>query len=83
MSATRQRPFRRWMSTTVAVVGAGPVGLTAALAAHSLGLDPVLLEAQAPPLPAELAPAYVLLASQEGSFMTGEVIGATGGSTPF
>ncbi|WP_338928923.1 SDR family oxidoreductase [Roseomonas mucosa] len=36
-----------------------------------------------PGQPAELAPAYVLLASQEGSFMTGEVIGATGGSTPF
>ena len=36
-----------------------------------------------PGQPAELAPAYVLLASQEGSYMTGEVIGATGGSTPF
>jgi 3-(3-hydroxy-phenyl)propionate hydroxylase len=32
--------------SAVAVVGAGPVGLAAALAAHSLGLDPVLLEAQ-------------------------------------
>ncbi len=36
-----------------------------------------------PGQPAELAPAYVLLASQESSFMTGEVIGVTGGSTPF
>lgn len=36
-----------------------------------------------PGQPAELAAAYVLLASQEGSYMTGEVIGATGGSTPF
>lgn len=29
--------------------------------------------------PAEIAPAYVFLASQEASFITGEVIGATGG----
>lgn len=29
--------------------------------------------------PAELAPAYVFLASQESSYMTGEVIGVTGG----
>ncbi|MFC0409181.1 SDR family oxidoreductase [Roseomonas elaeocarpi] len=36
-----------------------------------------------PGQPAELAGAYVFLASQEASFMTGEVIGATGGSTPF
>jgi len=36
-----------------------------------------------PGQPAELAAAYVLLASQEASYMTGEVIGATGGSTPF
>ena len=36
-----------------------------------------------PGQPAELAPAYVLLASQESSYMTGEVIGVTGGSTPF
>ncbi|MFI5641668.1 FAD-dependent monooxygenase [Streptomyces goshikiensis] len=35
------------MSGSVAVVGAGPVGLAAALAAHSLGLEPVLLEAGA------------------------------------
>ncbi|WP_037792685.1 FAD-dependent monooxygenase, partial [Streptomyces sp. Mg1] len=35
------------MSDSVAVVGAGPVGLAAALAAHSLGLKPVLLEAGA------------------------------------
>jgi 3-(3-hydroxy-phenyl)propionate hydroxylase len=32
--------------SAVAVVGAGPVGLAAALAAHALGLDPVLLEAR-------------------------------------
>jgi len=36
-----------------------------------------------PGQPAELAAAYVLLASQEGSYMTGECIGATGGMTPF
>jgi NAD(P)-dependent dehydrogenase (short-subunit alcohol dehydrogenase family) len=30
--------------------------------------------------PAELAPAYVFLASQESSYMTGEVIGVTGGN---
>lgn len=29
--------------------------------------------------PAELAPAYVFLASQESSYMTGEIIGVTGG----
>jgi len=32
-----------------------------------------------PGQPVELAPIYVLLASQEGSYMTGEVIGVTGG----
>ncbi len=32
-----------------------------------------------PGQPVELAPIYVLLASQEGSFITGEVFGATGG----
>ncbi|MGB3801388.1 MAG: SDR family oxidoreductase [Lewinella sp.] len=36
-----------------------------------------------PGQPVELAPAYVLLASQEGSYMTGEVIGATGGEMPY
>lgn len=30
--------------------------------------------------PAELAPAYVFLASQESSYMTGEIIGVTGGN---
>ena len=29
--------------------------------------------------PAELAPIYVFLASQESSYITGEVIGVTGG----
>jgi NAD(P)-dependent dehydrogenase (short-subunit alcohol dehydrogenase family) len=32
-----------------------------------------------PGQPVEIAPVYVLLASQEGSYMTGEVIGVTGG----
>ena len=32
-----------------------------------------------PGQPAELAPAYVFLASQESSYVTGEVYGATGG----
>ena len=32
-----------------------------------------------PGQPVELAPIYVLLASQEGSFITGEIYGATGG----
>ncbi|MBD8066750.1 SDR family oxidoreductase [Devosia sp. PTR5] len=32
-----------------------------------------------PGQPVELAPIYVLLASQEGSYLTGEVFGATGG----
>ncbi|MCR0982341.1 SDR family oxidoreductase [Roseomonas populi] len=36
-----------------------------------------------PGQPAELAAAYVLLASQEASYMTGECISATGGMTPF
>lgn len=33
-----------------------------------------------PGQPAELAPVYVLLASQESSFVTGEVYGVTGGN---
>ena len=33
-----------------------------------------------PGQPVEIAPLYVLLASQEGSYLTGEVFGATGGS---
>lgn len=33
-----------------------------------------------PGQPAELAPIYVLLASQDGSYITGEVYGATGGA---
>jgi NAD(P)-dependent dehydrogenase (short-subunit alcohol dehydrogenase family) len=35
-----------------------------------------------PAQPAELAPLYVWLASQEASYVTGEVYGATGGRTP-
>ena len=33
-----------------------------------------------PGQPVEIAPVYVLLASQEGSYITGEVYGVTGGS---
>ena len=36
-----------------------------------------------PGQPAELAPTYVLLASAEGSYITGEVFGNTGGEMPF
>lgn len=36
-----------------------------------------------PGQPAEIAPLYVLLASQEGSYLTGEVMGATGGEMPY
>jgi NAD(P)-dependent dehydrogenase (short-subunit alcohol dehydrogenase family) len=36
-----------------------------------------------PAQPAELAPVYVLLASPEASYITGEVYGVTGGQTPF
>jgi len=36
-----------------------------------------------PAQPAELAPAYVFLATTESMYMTGEVIGVTGGKTPF
>jgi NAD(P)-dependent dehydrogenase (short-subunit alcohol dehydrogenase family) len=36
-----------------------------------------------PAQPAELAPVYVLLASPEASYITGEVYGITGGRTPF
>lgn len=32
-----------------------------------------------PGQPAELAPTYVFLASQESSYITGEIIGVTGG----
>ena len=35
-----------------------------------------------PAQPVELAPVYVLLASDEASYITGEVYGATGGRTP-
>ena len=35
---------------------------------------------QRPGQPAELAPVYVLLASQESSYVTGEVYGVTGGN---
>jgi NAD(P)-dependent dehydrogenase (short-subunit alcohol dehydrogenase family) len=36
-----------------------------------------------PAQPAELAPVYVLLASPEASYITGEVYGVTGGQAPF
>lgn len=36
-----------------------------------------------PAQPAELAPVYVLLASPEASYITGEVYGVTGGKSPF
>ena len=36
-----------------------------------------------PGQPVELAPMYVLLASPESSYMTGEVIAVTGGETPY
>lgn len=32
-----------------------------------------------PAQPAELAPAYVFFASQESSYVTGEILGVTGG----
>jgi NAD(P)-dependent dehydrogenase (short-subunit alcohol dehydrogenase family) len=32
--------------------------------------------------PAEIAPAYVFLASNEATYMTGELIAITGGKTP-
>ena len=32
-----------------------------------------------PGQPVEIAPVYVLLASQEGSYITGEIYGVTGG----
>ncbi|MEM1327437.1 MAG: SDR family oxidoreductase [Bacteroidota bacterium] len=35
-----------------------------------------------PGQPAEIAPVYVLLASQESSYMTGEVVGVSGGMMP-
>jgi NAD(P)-dependent dehydrogenase (short-subunit alcohol dehydrogenase family) len=35
-----------------------------------------------PAQPAELAPIYVLLASAQASYVTGEIYGATGGQTP-
>jgi NAD(P)-dependent dehydrogenase (short-subunit alcohol dehydrogenase family) len=33
--------------------------------------------------PAEIAPLYVFLASQEASYVTGEIFGVTGGQTPY
>jgi NAD(P)-dependent dehydrogenase (short-subunit alcohol dehydrogenase family) len=41
--------------------------------------DPSIGKVQIRPAP-ELAPAYVFLASQESSYVTGEVIRVTGGS---
>ena len=36
-----------------------------------------------PAQPAELAPLYVFLASQDATYVTGEIYGATGGRTPY
>jgi NAD(P)-dependent dehydrogenase (short-subunit alcohol dehydrogenase family) len=36
-----------------------------------------------PAQPAELAPIYVFLASQDATYVTGEIYGATGGRTPY
>jgi NAD(P)-dependent dehydrogenase (short-subunit alcohol dehydrogenase family) len=36
-----------------------------------------------PAQPVEIAPVFVFLASNEASYITGEVYGATGGQTPF
>jgi NAD(P)-dependent dehydrogenase (short-subunit alcohol dehydrogenase family) len=33
--------------------------------------------------PAEIAPSYVFLASDDARYMTGEVVGITGGKTPY
>jgi NAD(P)-dependent dehydrogenase (short-subunit alcohol dehydrogenase family) len=33
--------------------------------------------------PAEIAPIYVFLASQDATYVTGEIYGATGGQTPY
>lgn len=46
MNTGAAAPVPAPVSAAVAVVGAGPVGLTAALAAHARGLDTVLLEAR-------------------------------------
>jgi NAD(P)-dependent dehydrogenase (short-subunit alcohol dehydrogenase family) len=36
-----------------------------------------------PAQPAEIAPIYVFLASNDARYVTGEVYGATGGKTPY
>ncbi len=47
--------------------------------ATSFGQDTMF---ERPAQPAELAPVYVLLASPEASYITGEVYGLTGGKSP-
>src|ERR671910_474971 len=52
-----------------------PASMTAEVTAQFGGTSPTGRPAQ----PAELAPAFVFLASQESSFVNGEVLGVTGG----
>ena len=66
----------RWKSPAIVTLAAAVVALTAPTA------DAAARQTRAAQ-PAELAPAYVFLASNESRFVTGEVYGATGGKTPY